>query len=64
MSLLHVFGVEIGNQWQDLGHVLQSVIEGLEGLVALDFLIVVGVGLSSLHVSGLLDETISVNLVP
>jgi hypothetical protein len=61
---LHVLRVELGDEGQDLGHVLDALVEELERLVALDFLVGVGVGLLGGHVTGLLDEAVGVDLVP
>ena len=56
--------MELGDQRQNLGHVLDTLVQLLERFVSFDVLVVVGVGLLGSHVSGLLDETVGIDLVP
>ena len=64
MSLLHELRVQLRDEWEDLRHVLDSVVKRLERLEALDLLVVVRVGLLGSHLSALGDQTVSVDLVP
>jgi hypothetical protein len=66
VSLLHEFGMQLRDQWQNCVHILDSIVKSKEGLEVLNVLILgtLRVALLGLHIFDLCHKSIGVNLVP
>jgi hypothetical protein len=64
VTLLHVLRVKLSDQGKSSHHILQAFIEHLEGLVALDLFVELGLGLVGSHFTSLGNQTVGINLIP